>query len=201
MGVQMRLAAACVAAEDDIVVCMRIHRPDVLVEPELLLDGLPRSDEKLLALEEASQVLRHEHEDVLQDLEGACAGKLDSVGLPRVLADEGAALVLGGAGRRSGELHDVLRLGGALAPEDHEVSALLVVAPEVGHALRNLDDVALAEQLEAHLGEQGVVVCGKPCDAAGVELADALGDEALHFGMGEALVELRGLDSHDAEAL
>ena len=36
MRVQMRFAPACVAAVEDVAVGMRVHRPDVHVETELL---------------------------------------------------------------------------------------------------------------------------------------------------------------------
>lgn len=60
MGIQVRLTPACVAAVEDVVICVREHRPDVLAEPELLLYGLLGTDKEVLALEVTSQVFHHE---------------------------------------------------------------------------------------------------------------------------------------------
>ena len=82
--------------------------------------------------------------------------------LAGVLPDECAALVLRTARRGPGELHDVLGAARTLAAEDDEVSALLVVVPHLVYALWDLDDVPLAQELQAYLDEKDVVVSGHP---------------------------------------
>ena len=61
MRVQMSFAAACIAAVNDVVVRMRIHRPDILAKPKFLF----LANKEILSLEETPQVLPQEHKDVL----------------------------------------------------------------------------------------------------------------------------------------
>ena len=108
IGIQVRFAPARIATVEDVVIRMREYRPDVLVEPELLLYGLLWADKESLALESISQIFRYEGEEFLEYLQRTLSGNIDAVDPFGVLANEDAALVFGSACGCTSKLHNIL---------------------------------------------------------------------------------------------